>query len=50
MLHAELECIESPVGKPRKVVVSGPAGFNRAAKRMLDECNVEAEAVTILEA
>lgn len=49
-LSAELGCIESPVGKPRRVVVSGPAGFNKATKQMLDQCGVESEAVTILEA
>ena len=50
VLQTELEAIESPVGKPRRIVVSGPAGFNKAAKQMLDQCDVEAEAVTILEA
>ena len=36
--------------KKRRVVVSGPAGYNKAVKRMLDQCGVEAAAVTILEA
>ena len=35
---------------PLRVVVSGPAGFNGAARAMLEEMGVEAEAITILSA
>jgi ferredoxin-NADP reductase len=50
LLQIQLDSIESPVGKARRIVVSGPAGFNKVAKQMLDQCGVEAEAITILEA
>ncbi|EJK44146.1 hypothetical protein THAOC_37342 [Thalassiosira oceanica] len=35
---------------PCRVVVSGPSGFNSAARGMLIQANVEEEAITILEA
>ena len=46
MLRAELQRCE----KPYRVVVSGPAGYNGAVKKMLENCGVEADAITILSA
>ena len=46
LLRAEL----APLPKPLRIVVSGPAGYNGAAKSMLQELGVEAEAITILSA
>ena len=46
LLRAELQRMD----RPRRVVVSGPAGFNGAARGLLEQCGVEADAVTILSA
>ena len=46
LLRAEL----APLPKPLRIVVSGPEGYNGAAKSMLQELGVEAEAITILSA
>jgi ferredoxin-NADP reductase len=46
LLRGELELLQ----KPLRVVVSGPEGFNAAAKQMLNSLGVEPEAVTILSA
>jgi ferredoxin-NADP reductase len=47
------ELLESELGRlqsPTRLVVSGPAPFNAAAKRMLSEGGVPADAITILNA
>ena len=47
------ELVQEAVAKmptPCRIVVSGPSGFNSAARGMLLEANVEEEAITILEA
>lgn len=46
LLRDELAKLETP----RRIVVSGPDTFNGAAKRMLEQLGVEAEAITILSA
>jgi hypothetical protein len=55
VLHSRLtyELVSEAVShmpKPCRIVVSGPSGFNAAARLMLLQANVNADAITILEA